>query len=51
MIKWFALESKIKDDISAKRKDELTAIRNVRLLIVLNNATKYVLLFMLRVPV
>ncbi|KAJ7288436.1 P-loop containing nucleoside triphosphate hydrolase protein [Mycena rebaudengoi] len=43
MIKWFALESKIKDDISAKRKDELTAIRNVRLLIVLNNATNFII--------
>jgi hypothetical protein len=43
MIKWFAWERKIKEDITAKREEELRYIRNVRLLVVLNNAVKYVI--------
>ncbi|KAF8208849.1 P-loop containing nucleoside triphosphate hydrolase protein [Mycena galopus ATCC 62051] len=43
MIKWFAWESKIKEDIAAKREEELIAIRNIRFLAVLNNSINFVI--------
>ncbi|KAJ6584840.1 multidrug resistance-associated ABC transporter [Mycena capillaripes] len=43
MIKWFAWENKIKDDIAAKREEELTSIRNVRLLVVVNNSFNFII--------
>ncbi|KAF7346206.1 hypothetical protein MSAN_01847500 [Mycena sanguinolenta] len=43
MIKWFAWENKIKEDISAKREEELNAIKNVRLIVVLNNSINFVI--------
>ncbi|KAF7365323.1 hypothetical protein MVEN_00404300 [Mycena venus] len=43
MIKWFAWEGKIKEDIAAKREKELTSIRNVRLIVVLNNSINFVI--------
>lgn len=43
MIKWFAWESKIKEDIGNKRQEELNSIRNARLLVVLNSAFKCVI--------
>ncbi|KAJ7175766.1 multidrug resistance-associated ABC transporter [Mycena filopes] len=43
MIKWFAWENKIKDDIGSKRQDELNSIRNVRLLVVLNNSFNFMI--------
>ncbi|KAJ7696072.1 multidrug resistance-associated ABC transporter [Mycena rosella] len=42
MIKSFAWEAKIQDDIAAKREDELMAIRNVRLLMVFNSCINFV---------
>ncbi|KAJ7645453.1 multidrug resistance-associated ABC transporter [Mycena polygramma] len=43
MIKWFAWESKIKEDIAAKRDEELTSLRDIRLLVVLNNCLNFVI--------
>ncbi|KAJ6512183.1 multidrug resistance-associated ABC transporter [Mycena vitilis] len=43
MIKWFAWESKIKEVMAAKRDDELTSLRNIRLLVVLNNCLNFVI--------
>ncbi|KAJ7784670.1 multidrug resistance-associated ABC transporter [Mycena metata] len=43
MIKWFAWESKIKEDVGSKRQEELDAIRNVRLLVVLNNSFNFII--------
>ncbi|KAJ7794180.1 P-loop containing nucleoside triphosphate hydrolase protein [Mycena olivaceomarginata] len=43
MIKWFAWESKIKEDIAAKREEELIARRTVRLLVVLNKSINFII--------
>ncbi|KAJ7212213.1 P-loop containing nucleoside triphosphate hydrolase protein [Mycena pura] len=43
MIKWFAWENKIKEDIAVKREEELTTIKNVRLLVVLNESINFII--------
>ncbi|KAJ6584918.1 multidrug resistance-associated ABC transporter [Mycena capillaripes] len=43
MIKSFAWENKIKDDIAAKREEELTSIRNVRLLGLVNSSFNFII--------
>ncbi|KAJ6508901.1 multidrug resistance-associated ABC transporter [Mycena sanguinolenta] len=43
MIKWFAWENKIKEDIGVKREEELHAIKNVRLIVVLNDSINFVI--------
>ncbi|KAJ7459763.1 P-loop containing nucleoside triphosphate hydrolase protein [Mycena latifolia] len=42
MIKCFSWEDKIKEDIAAKRAEELMSIRNVRLLTVLNSCINFI---------
>ncbi|KAK7048260.1 P-loop containing nucleoside triphosphate hydrolase protein [Favolaschia claudopus] len=43
MIKWFSWESKIQEDIAAKRDEELRTIRHVRLIVILTNSVNFVI--------
>ncbi|KAJ7505414.1 hypothetical protein B0H11DRAFT_420761 [Mycena galericulata] len=43
MIKWFAWEGKIRDDIAIKREEELVTLRKIRLLGAVNNSINFVI--------